>query len=79
MSFLDRFQKSKNIKRVVPKLPPEHQASIEIVAHQNASHEVQQQAVKASKTINKMLERNHFTVSIVVGALGRPKPKKKHG
>lgn len=79
MSFLDRFQKSKSTKRIVPELPSEHQASIEIVAHQNASHEVQEEARNANKSINKMLERNNFTVSIVVGALGQPNRKKKHG
>lgn len=75
MSVFNRNKK----KNMVPTLPPEHQASIEIVAHHTASNEVKKEAKNASKSINNLLERNNFTVSIVVGALGRPKPKKKHG
>lgn len=69
----------KTTQPVKPTLPPEHQASIEIVAHKNASHEVVEEARKASESINNLLERNHFTVSIVVGAIGKPKRSKTHG
>lgn len=61
--------------KIEPTLPPEHQASIEIVAHQEASEEVKKEARVASKTINGLLERNGFTVNIVVGAIGKPKPQ----
>lgn len=69
------WQKSK--KPVEPVLPIEHQASIEIVAHKDAAEEVKQEAMQASQHINGLLERNGFTVNIVVGAIGTPKTAKR--
>lgn len=71
------FRKKITPEQIAPALPPEHQASIEIVAHKNASAEVQKEAIIANKTINNLLERNGFTVNIVVGAIGTPKTKHK--
>ena len=71
MSIFNRDKKPVELPK--PALPPGHQATVEIVAHHNASTEVKKEAKEANKTINELLERNHFVVNIVVEAVGTPK------
>lgn len=73
MSLFNRKKKPMNPPATA--LPAGHQATVEIVAHHNASQEVKQEAKAANKSINELLERNHFIVNIVVGAVGTPKEK----
>lgn len=56
--------------KLEPQLPPEHQASIEIVAHKNASQEVTEEAKRANEVVQDLFKRNHFTVKIYVGTGG---------
>ena len=71
MSLFKR--KKQPVKLPEPALPAGHQATVEIVAHHNASAKVKEEAKQANQSINNLLERNHFIVNIVVGAVGKPK------
>ena len=69
--------KKKTPEVIVPSLPPEHRASIEIVAHKDASKEVAEEAKRANEVVQDLFRRNHFTVKIYVAAGGGIKSKGK--
>lgn len=71
------FKKKPEEKELKSVLPPEHQASIEIVAHKNASHNVKSQADEANAHLKELLEDNHFTLKIYLAAGGKPKARKQ--
>lgn len=58
-------------------LPAEHKTSIEIVAHKNASQAVVEQAKKAQKHLDELLEENGFTLKIYLAAGGKPRKKQE--
>lgn len=76
MKWLNR-NKIQDAKDVLDYLPVEQKTSIEIVAHKNAKQEVVEEAYKANEQLQQLLERNGFTVNIVVGAIGKPKLKQR--
>lgn len=71
------FKKKPEVKELKTILPPEHQASIEIVAHKNAGKEIKHQAAEANQHLKELLEDNHFTLKIYLAAGGRPKARKQ--
>lgn len=71
------FKKTEPTK-IITGLPAEHQASIEIVAHKDASKEAIAEAKKANAIVQDVFKRNHFTVKIYVAIGGEiKKPKRK--
>lgn len=62
-------------------LPPEHKASIEIVASKDAKQEAIEQVKKANEHLKEVFDKNHFTIKIYLAAGGKetkkPRTKKK--
>lgn len=60
-------------------LPPEHKASIEIVASKDAKHEAIEQVKKANEHLQEVFAENHFTIKIYLAAGGKTKKPQKKG
>ena len=61
-------------------LPPEHKASIEIVASKDAKHEAIEQVKRANEHLREVFDKNHFTIKIYLAAGGetkKPRNKRK--
>lgn len=59
-------------------LSPEHSASIEIVAHQNAHAEAKKKVDEANEKLKKLFQDNHFTLKIYLATGGQIKQKQRN-
>lgn len=64
------FPKKKTNPELYDALPPEHKASIEIVAHKNAQEDEIKKVQIANKHLQEVFEKNHFTLKIYLAAGG---------
>lgn len=55
----------------------QHDKRVEVVVSKEANKKVVDMAQKANKTLNDLLEHNHFHIKIYVAAGGSPKKAKK--
>lgn len=73
------FRKNKMNPELYEALPPEHKASIEIVAHKNAQEDEINKVKIANKHLQEVFEKNHFTLKIYLAAGGKTRLVKNQG
>jgi hypothetical protein len=72
---------NKKIKQEKPRIPLSIEevtvkTPVEIVAHKNATKEQVEEVKRANENLQKVFERNHFTVKLYVAAGGKAPARK---